>query len=225
MKVGITFSTFDLFHAGHVLMLKEAKESCDHLIAGIQTDPTIDRPDTKNKPIQSIVERQIQLESCKYVDSVIVYETEKDIEDILKSTKLDVRIIGVEYTYKEFTGKDICNDKEIKIVYNSRGHDWSTTELRERMGNSTTKQLKPKLSPSVRKMVAENNLDVLAIPLSREDGRITKADIISYMERTILTKDKDDTKPSALGKTFDEQMDEKFKDSKYLSYKYSPKEL
>ena len=110
-------------------------------------------------------------------------------------------------------------------MYNSRSHDWSTTELRERMGNSTTKQLKPKLSPSVRKMVAENNLDVLAIPLSREDKRITKGDVINYMERTILTKDKDDTKPSTLGKTFDEQMDEKFKDSKYLSYKYSPKEL
>jgi len=223
MKVGITFSTFDLFHAGHVLMLKEAKESCDHLIAGIQTDPTIDRPDTKNKPIQSIVERQIQVEGCKYVDSIVIYNTEKDIEDILKSTKLDVRIIGVEYKDKDFTGKEICNNRGIEVVYNSRDHDWSTTELRERMGDSTAKQLKPKLSPSVRKMIAENNLDVLAIPLSREDKRITKADVISYMERTMLTKD--DVKPSAVGKTFDEQMDEKFKDSKYLSYKYSPEEL
>ena len=168
MKVGITFSTFDLFHAGHVLMLKEAKESCDHLIAAIQTDPTIDRPNSKNKPIQSIVERQIQVEGCKYVDSIVIYETEKDVEDILKSTKINVRIIGVEYKDKSFTGKEICNDKGIEIVYNSRDHDWSTTELRNRIGG-----VMPKKSES-----------------------------------------------SDPGKTFDEQMDEKYKDLSFLKYKY-----
>ena len=135
-KIGITFSTFDLFHAGHILMLKEARENCDHLIAGIQTDPTIDRPDIKNKPIQSIIERQIQVKSCKYVDSVIVYETEKDVEDILKSTKIDVRILGVEYINKNFTGKEICKQKGIEIVYNSRDHNWSTTELRKRINEN-----------------------------------------------------------------------------------------
>ena len=134
MKVGITFSTFDLFHSGHVLMLKEAKESCDHLIAAIQTDPTIDRPGTKNKPVQSIVERQIQVNGCKYVDSIVVYESEKDVEDILKSTKIDVRILGIEYKDKEFTGKSICKEKGIELVFNSRDHDWSTTELRNRIG-------------------------------------------------------------------------------------------
>ena len=137
MEVGITFSTFDLFHAGHVLMLKEAKTHCDHLIAAIQTDPTIDRPDTKNKPIQSIVERQIQVSGCKYVDSTLLYATEDDLEDILKSTKLDCRIIGVEYRDKSFTGKDICNERGIKIVYNSRDHNWSTTELRKRIVDQT----------------------------------------------------------------------------------------
>ena len=135
-KIGITFSTFDLFHAGHILMLKEARENCDHLIAGIQTDPTIDRPDIKNKPIQSIIERQIQVKSCKYVDSIIVYETEKDVEDILKSTKIDVRILGVEYINKNFTGKEICKQKGIEIVYNSRDHNWSTTELRKRINEN-----------------------------------------------------------------------------------------
>ena len=133
MKIGITFSTFDLLHAGHVLMLKEAKESCDYLIAGLQTDPTIDRPGTKNKPVQSIIERQIQLEGCKYVDEIIVYQTERDVEDILKTKTIDTRILGVEYKDKDFTGKQICIDKRIELVYNSRNHDWSTSELRGRI--------------------------------------------------------------------------------------------
>ena len=104
MKIGITFSTFDLLHAGHVLMLKEAKESCDYLIAGLQTDPTIDRPGTKNKPVQSIIERQIQLEGCKYVDEIIVYQTERDVEDILKTKTINARILGVEYKDKDDGG-------------------------------------------------------------------------------------------------------------------------
>jgi glycerol-3-phosphate cytidylyltransferase len=137
MVVGITFSSFDLFHAGHVLMLKEAKTHCDHLIAAIQTDPSIDRPDTKNKPIQSIVERQIQVSGCKYVDSTLLYATEEDLKDILKTMDIHYRIIGVEYKDKPFTGKDICEQRGIGIVYNSRDHNWSTTELRKRIIDKT----------------------------------------------------------------------------------------
>jgi glycerol-3-phosphate cytidylyltransferase len=132
-KVGITFSTWDLFHAGHVAMLAEARNHCDYLIAGIQTDPTIDRPDTKNKPVQSIIERQIQLAASRYVDDVVVYQTEKDLEDLLLILPLDVRILGVEYQSKSFTGKDICIRKGIHLVYNSRDHSFSSSSLRKRV--------------------------------------------------------------------------------------------
>ena len=136
MKVGFTCSTFDLLHAGHVQMLKDAKEECDYLIVGLQTDPTIDRPDTKKKPIQTLVERSIQLKAVKYVDEVIPYETEKDLEDILQMYNISVRIIGEEYQGKNFTGKEICVKKHIKIVYNKREHRFSSTDLRERIKNS-----------------------------------------------------------------------------------------
>lgn len=132
-KVGLTASTFDLFHAGHVVMLEEAKRMCDYLIVAIQTDPTIDRPDTKNKPIQSIVERQIQVKACKYVDEVIVYTTEKDLEDILKTLPINVRILGIEYKDKAFTGKDICLNRGIDFYYNKRDHSFSSTDLRNRV--------------------------------------------------------------------------------------------
>lgn len=130
--IGITCSSFDLFHAGHVKMLEEAKEHCDFLIVALQTDPTIDRPE-KNKPKQSIVERYIQVEACKYVDQIVPYTTEKDLEDIFLSFRLDVRIIGEEYKDKHFTAKDICKDRGIEIIYNSRAHDWSSSELRNRI--------------------------------------------------------------------------------------------
>lgn len=132
-KIGLTASTFDLFHAGHVTMLEEAKRVCDHVIAAIQTDPTIDRPDTKNKPIQSIVERQIQVKACKYVDEVIVYSTEKDLEDILRTLPINVRILGVEYKDTTFTGKDICLNRGIDFYYNKRDHSFSSTDLRKRV--------------------------------------------------------------------------------------------
>ena len=132
-KVGITFSSWDLFHAGHVAMLAEAKNHCDYLIAGIQTDPTIDRPDTKNKPVQSIIERQIQLAASRYVDDVVVYQTEKDIEDLLLILPLDVRILGIEYQNKSFTGKDICIKRGIQLVYNNRDHSFSSSSLRKRV--------------------------------------------------------------------------------------------
>ncbi len=128
-KVGFTCSCFDLFHAGHIMMLKEAKSVCDYLIVGLQTDPTIDRPE-KNKPIQSVFERYVQLEACKYVDEIVVYATEKDLLDILHSYPINVRVVGDEYKDKEFTGKDLSH---IQIYHNSRKHSFSTTELRKRV--------------------------------------------------------------------------------------------
>jgi glycerol-3-phosphate cytidylyltransferase len=130
--VGFTCSTFDLLHAGHILMLAECKQICDYLIVGVQSDPTIDRPDTKNKPVQSIVERYVQLSAVKFVDEIIVYNTEKDLEDMLMFLPLAVRIIGEEYKDKDFTGKQICEDRGIKIWYNSRNHRFSSSELRQR---------------------------------------------------------------------------------------------
>lgn len=130
--VGITASCFDLFHAGHVLMLQEAKEQCDRLVVALQTDPTIDRPE-KNKPVQSVFERWVQVEGCKYVDQVIPYATEEDLLNILKSFNWDVRIIGEDYYGKQFTGSDL----DIEIYYNTRRHDFSTSELRKRIENGT----------------------------------------------------------------------------------------
>lgn len=140
LKVGITFSTFDLFHAGHVAMLAEAKNHCDYLIAALQTDPTIDRPDTKNPPIQSIVERQIQLSTNRNVDEVVIYQTEKDLEDLLLILPIDVRILGVEYADKEFTGKQICMDRGIEIVFNGRDHSFSSSSLRKRVAEAESKK-------------------------------------------------------------------------------------
>ncbi len=132
-RIGITFSTFDMLHAGHIAMLSEAKNHCDYLICGLQTDPTIDRPDTKNRPVQSIVERQIQLAACRYVDEVVVYQTEQDLVDLLLILPLNVRILGVEYEFKEFTGKQECFDRGIEIVYNGRDHSFSSSSLRKRV--------------------------------------------------------------------------------------------
>ena len=132
-RIGITFSTFDMLHAGHIAMLAEDKNHCDYLIAGLQTDPTIDRPDTKNRPVQSIVERQIQLAACRYVDEVVVYQTEQDLVDLLLILPLDVRIVGVEYAQKDFTGKNECFQRDIEIVYNGRDHSFSSSSLRKRV--------------------------------------------------------------------------------------------
>jgi len=131
MKIGFTCSCFDLFHAGHVMMLKEAKTQCDYLIVGLQTDPTIDR-EWKNKPVQSVLERFIQLDSCKYVDQIVPYATEKELKDILTSYPIDVRIIGEEYRDKQFTGHDLS----MEVYFNSRRHSFSTTELRQRVTES-----------------------------------------------------------------------------------------
>jgi glycerol-3-phosphate cytidylyltransferase len=135
MKVGITFSTFDLLHAGHVAMLREAKGQCDYLIVGLQSDPTIDRPDTKNKPIQTMFERYLQLKAIEYVNEVIPYQTEQDVIDILQTLPIDVRILGKEYKEKDFTGKDVCNQRGVELYFNTRDHRFSTTDLRKRVTN------------------------------------------------------------------------------------------
>lgn len=132
MIVGFTASCFDLLHSGHVLMLREAKNSCDYLICGLQTDPTVDRP-SKNKPIQTLMERHIQLSAVKYVDEIIPYTTENELEDLLTHLPIDVRFIGEEYFSKEFTGKNIKH--KMGIHYNKRRHKLSSSELRERIIN------------------------------------------------------------------------------------------
>ena len=139
--IGITFSTFDMLHAGHIAMLAEAKNHCDYLIAGLQTDPTIDRPDTKNHPVQSIVERQIQLAACRYVDEVVVYQTEQDLIDLLLILPLDVRVLGIEYEQTEFTGRHECLHRGIELIYNSRDHSFSSSSLRKRVAHAETMKI------------------------------------------------------------------------------------
>jgi len=130
MKIGITFSAFDLLHAGHITMLEEAERQCDYLICALQTDPTLDRPE-KNRPTQTVVERYIQLKGCKFVDEIVPYATEQDLEDILRSFKIDVRIIGDEYREKNFTGREYCESKGIELYFNTRDHRFSSSGLRK----------------------------------------------------------------------------------------------
>ena len=134
-KIGFTCSTFDLLHAGHVTMLEEAKRHCDFLIVGLQNDPTLDRVE-KNAPVQSIVERQIQLAAVKYVDEIIIYNTEQDLIDLLLTLPIDVRVLGEEYKNKDFTGKDIAKQRGSKIIYNGRDHSFSSTSLRKRVASA-----------------------------------------------------------------------------------------
>lgn len=137
MKTGFTASTFDLLHAGHVLMLREAKTACDYLICGLQVDPSVDRQ-KKNKPVQTLVERYVQLSAVKYVDEIIVYETEQDLEDILSMYHIDVRILGEEYKSLDFTGRDICKKRGIELYFNRRDHRFSSSDLRKRVGKNVT---------------------------------------------------------------------------------------
>ena len=134
--VGITFSTFDFFHAGHVKMLEEAKSICDYLIVGLQLDPSIDREE-KNKPVQSIIERYIQVSSCKYVDEVVPYIRETDLDEILRSFKIDIRIIGEEYRDKNFTGKEYCEANGIQLYFNRRDHNYSSSNIRKKLSKET----------------------------------------------------------------------------------------
>lgn len=142
-RIGITFSTFDLLHAGHIMMLAEAKRQCDYLIAGLQMDPTLDRPE-KNAPTQTVVERYIQLRGCEYVDEIVPYSTEQDLEDILRSFKLDVRVVGEEYQDKNFTGRKYCEEKGIEIYYNSRDHRFSSSGLRQIVANREAEKIRSK---------------------------------------------------------------------------------
>ena len=137
MRIGFTCSTFDLLHAGHVMMLREAKAQCDYLICGLQVDPSIDRPE-KNSPIQSIVEREAQLAAIKYVDEVIIYCTEDDLCDIINMYPIDIRILGEEYRDRDFTGKDECKKRGIQLYFNKREHRFSTSDLRKRVCDKTT---------------------------------------------------------------------------------------
>ena len=136
--IGITFSQFDMLHAGHIAMLAEAKNHCDYLIAGLQTDASIDRPDTKNAPIQSVVERQIQLAAVRYVDEIVIYQTEQDLVDLLLILPVDVRILGVEYQHEDFTGKHEGHIRGIKPIFNGRDHSFSSSSLRRRVVEAET---------------------------------------------------------------------------------------
>ena len=135
MKVGFTCSAFDLLHSGHIQMLRDAKEQCDYLICGLQTDPSVDRPE-KNRPIQTVVERYTQLKAVGYVDEIIPYATEEDLKDILSMYHIDVRILGDEYREKDFTGKEICKRRDIALYFNKRDHRFSSSELRRRVAES-----------------------------------------------------------------------------------------
>ena len=130
--IGFTASTFDLLHSGHITMLRQAKSRCDYLICGLQVDPSIDRPE-KNSPVQTLVERYVQLSAVKYVDEIIPYQTEKDLEDILQMFDIDVRILGDEYKEKDFTGKEICRKRGIELFFNKRDHRFSSSGLREKI--------------------------------------------------------------------------------------------
>jgi glycerol-3-phosphate cytidylyltransferase len=141
LKIGIVFSQFDILHAGHIAMLSEAKNHCDYLIAGLQNNAQWDRAE-KNAPIQSIVERQISLSAVRFVDEIVVYNTEKDLEDILLTLPVDVRILGVEYMEKDFTGRAICEKRKIELVFNSRDHSFSSSSLRKRVAEAEQNKLK-----------------------------------------------------------------------------------
>lgn len=141
MKVGFNCSTFDLFHAGHVTMLREEKRHCDYLIVAIQVDPTVDRPDTKNKPVMSIYERYVCVSACKYVDEVIVYHTEEDLLNLLKTQHIDVRFLGDEYKTKDFTGKQWCLDHGVELFFHERQHPYSSSSLRQRIWEAEEKRI------------------------------------------------------------------------------------
>lgn len=137
MKKGFTCSCFDLMHPGHIKMLQDARDQCDYLIVGLQSDPTIDRPDTKNKPIQTLEERQIMLSAVRFIDEIMIYDTEDDLYSYLKKNKPDIRILGSDYDIpdKRFTGDNL----DIDIYYHKRDHNWSSTEMRQRIKKNEKK--------------------------------------------------------------------------------------
>jgi len=141
MKIGFNCSTFDLFHAGHVTMLREEKRHCNYLIVAVQVDPTVDRPDTKNKPVMSMYERFMCVSACKYVDEVLVYHTEEDLLNMLKTVHIDIRFLGDEYKTKDFTGKQWCLDQGIELFYHERQHPYSSSGLRKRVWEAEEKRM------------------------------------------------------------------------------------
>lgn len=156
MKIGFNCSSFDLLHAGHVTMLKMEKQLCDYLIVALQVDPTVDRPGSKNKPVQSVYERYVQLQACKYIDEILVYETEYDLMQLLQTQKIDIRFLSDEYLNRDFTGKQHCIDSGIELYYHTRTHDYSSSDLRRRtaqLENAKDKEHKefPQYSPEILK--------------------------------------------------------------------------
>lgn len=133
MKIGFNCSSCDLLHAGHVTMLKQEKEMCDYLKVALQVDPTIDRPGIKNKPVQSIYERYVQLQACRYVDEILVYNTEYDLEQLIMTQTMHIRFLSEEYKDRDFTAKQYCIDHGIEIFYHTRKHDFSSSDLRKRV--------------------------------------------------------------------------------------------
>tara|TARA_Y100001973_G_C5167744_1_gene317180 strand:+ start:48 stop:545 length:498 start_codon:yes stop_codon:yes gene_type:complete len=145
MKIGFNCSSCDLFHAGHVTMLKMEKKMCDHLIVALQVDPTIDRPGIKNKPVQSVYERYVQLQGCRYVDEILVYETESDLLNLIQTQNIDVRFLSEEYKDRDFTGKQYCIDNGIELFFHLRRHQYSSTELRNRVYDLEKKKREEKI--------------------------------------------------------------------------------
>lgn len=157
MKIGFNCSSFDLLHAGHVTMLKMEKELCDYLKVALQVDPTIDRPGMKNKPIQSIYERYVQLQACKYVDEILVYETEFDLLQLLMTQTIHVRFLSDEYLNRDFTGKQWCIDNGIELHYHKRQHIYGSSELRKR----TYEMEKKRLDEVIKKEIPQHHPELL----------------------------------------------------------------
>ena len=149
MKIGFNCSSCDLFHAGHVTMMKMEKQLCDYLIVALQVDPTIDRPGVKNKPVQSVYERYVQLQGCQYVDEILVYETEADLLNLLQTQNINVRFLSEEYKDRDFTGKQYCIDNGIELFFHLRRHQYSSTELRNRVYELEKKKRDEKIESSV----------------------------------------------------------------------------
>ena len=149
MKIGFNCSSCDLFHAGHVTMMKMEKQLCDYLIVALQVDPTIDRPGVKNKPVQSVYERYVQLQGCKYVDEILVYETEADLLNLLQTQNINVRFLSEEYKDRDFTGKQYCIDNGVELFFHLRRHQYSSTELRNRVYTLEKKKRDEKIENNV----------------------------------------------------------------------------
>ena len=158
MKIGFNCSSCDLFHAGHVTMMKMEKQLCDYLIVALQVDPTIDRPGVKNKPTQSVYERYVQLQGCKYVDEILVYETEADLLNLIQTQTIHIRFLSEEYKDRDFTGKQYCIDNGIELYFHMRRHQYSSTELRNRVYELEKKKREEK----VEEKVEQESPDLLA---------------------------------------------------------------